>query len=196
MPTSKTITVLAKYAKPDHHLLVINKADAPFLVDLRLPEAYLNRHVVGSRNVPFNQLLLQKEALKQQEKMILLAEPEGLPQAEEAYLVLTALGFKQVFVLPNGLAACRTAKLAFTTLTDARVQAVSSWFNGLSRQEKIPMVAGIILMIVALFSGKRRGLVLGVGTTIFGFGVRHQLKTEQASSIGEWLLKKLLKKLG
>ena len=196
MPTSETITVLAKYAKPSHHLLVVNKADAPFFVDLRLPEAYLNRHVVGSQNVPFNQLLLQKDALKQQEKIILLAEPEALPQAEEAYLVLTALGFERVFVVPNGLAVCKMAKLPFTTLTDARVQAVSAWFNGLSGQEKIPMVAGIILMIVALFSGKRRGLVLGVGTTLFGFGVWHQLKKEQASSIGEWLLKRLLKKLG
>ena len=194
MPASETITVLAKYKKPEHHLLVLNKADAPFLIDLRPEESFLNKHVVGSVNIPFPKLLLHKDQLKTLEKVIILAEPEALPEAEEAYLVLTALGLKQVFVVPNGLAVCKMAKLSFTTLTDARVQAFSAWFTAMPKQEKVPAVAGVVFILLSLFSGKRRGLVFGVGSTLLGYGLRNQLKTEQASSVGQWVLKSLLKK--
>ena len=195
MPTSETITVLAKYKKPEHHLLVLNKSDAPFLIDLRPEESFLNKHVVGSANIPFPKLLSHKEQLKTLKKVIILAEPEALPESEEAYLVLTALGLNSVFVVPNGLAVCKMAKLSFTTLTDAHVQAFSAWFTAMPKQEKVPTVAGVVLILLSLFSGKRRGMVFGVGSTLLGYGLRNQLKTEQASSIGQWVLKRLLNKL-
>jgi rhodanese-related sulfurtransferase len=195
MPASETITVLAKYKKPEHHLLVLNKADAPFLIDLRPEESYLNKHVVGSVNIPFPTLLLHKDQLKNLDKVIILAEPKALAEAEEAYLVLTALGFKQVFVVPNGLVVCKMAKLSFTTLTDARVQAFSAWFTAMPKQEKVPTVAGVAFILLSLFAGKRKGIVFGVGSTLLGYGLRNQLKTEQASSVGQWVLKILLKKL-
>ncbi len=194
MSVSETITVLAKCAKPDHHLLVVNKADAPFLVDLRPEQAFVQRHVVGSHNIPFTTLLLHRETLQALEKILILAEPEALAQAEEAYLVLTALGFKQIFVVPNGLAVCKVGRLSFTTLTDARVQAFSLWFRALPREEKIPSVAGMLLILLSLVSGKRRGLVFGVGSSLLGFGLRNQLKADQASGIAQWILKRLLKK--
>jgi rhodanese-related sulfurtransferase len=194
MPTVETINVLAKYPKPNHHLLVLNKADAPFLIDLRPAEAYLNKHVVGSKNIPFTQLLLHVKALKTAEKVILLAEPTTLPQAEEAYLVLNALGLKQVFVVPNGLMVCKMAKLSFTTLADARIHALGTWFTALPKNEKIPTVAGLVFIILSFFSGKRRGLWFGMGSTCLGFGLRNQLKKEQARSVGQWVLKGLLNK--
>ena len=62
------------------------------------------------------------------------------------------------------------------------------------KQEKVPAVAGVVFILLSLFSGKRRGLVFGVGSTLLGYGLRNQLKTEQASSVGQWVLKSLLKK--
>jgi rhodanese-related sulfurtransferase len=194
MPTSETITILANYHKPEHHLLTLSKSDAPFLVDLRPNDDFLQKHVVGSKNIPFSALLLHRDALKSQEKIILLAEADTLPQAEEAYLVLTALGFKPVFIVPNGLNVCKIARLSFTTLADARVQAFSSWFKGLPQAEKIPTIGGFLLILFSLFSGKRRGFVFGMGSTLLGFGLRNQLKTEQASTVGQWMIKQLLKK--
>jgi rhodanese-related sulfurtransferase len=178
-----------------HHLLTVTKADAPFLVDLRVAEAFAKKAIMGSQNIPFETLLAHKTTLLQQPKILLLAESDTLAQAEEAYLILTALGAKQVSIIPNGFSVCKQAKLSVAYPANANVKAITGWFNTLTPAEKAPTLLGLALLLIALFSGKHKGLLLGISFTTLGFGLRNKIKADKAGSLLQWLVTLALKKV-
>lgn len=177
-----------------HHLLTVAKEDVPFLVDLRPPEAFARKSVMGSINVPFETLLTHKAMLLAQPKLLLLAENDTIQLAEEAYLILTALGAEQVFIVPNGFAACKQAKCAITYPSVANVKAITGWYNTLTPAEKMPTVLGALLLLLGLFGRKHKGLLFGVGSTMLGFGLRNKIKADKANSLMQWVVTLALKR--
>ena len=177
-----------------HHLLTVAKEDAQFLVDLRPPEAFARKSVMGSINVPFESLLTHKTMLLKQPKILLLAENDTLQLAEEAYLILTALGAEQVLVVPTGFTACKQAKCAITYPPVANVKAMTGWYNTLTPAEKMPTLLGGLLLLLGVFGGKNRGLLFGIGSTMLGFGLRNKIKADKANSLVQWVVALVLRR--
>lgn len=72
------------------------------LVDLREPEAFRRKHILGARNFPTAQLAASLSALRKDKPVLIYEASRGLA-VNRAIPVLAKAGFKDIYVLKDGL---------------------------------------------------------------------------------------------
>ncbi len=78
---------------------------APFVLDVRLPEAFAAGHIPGSRNVPVHEMARRPRDLPASKvaRVIVIAEPGKRGEAAASFLVL--MGWADVALLDGGMYA-------------------------------------------------------------------------------------------
>lgn len=74
------------------------------LIDLREPSDYRRKHILGARNIPYQQLKQSLGAIRK-DKPVLLYENERGQLATPAALYLKKQGYTDIFILAQGLNA-------------------------------------------------------------------------------------------
>ena len=88
---------------------LINRGAA--IIDVRPPEAYLQGHIVNSKNVPLPDLTNEPDTVKKKKDKILLTVDDNGVGARRAADLLRKAGYESAFSLQGGLAAWRTDNL-------------------------------------------------------------------------------------
>ncbi|MGT2949919.1 NADH dehydrogenase [Streptococcus cuniculi] len=74
------------------------------LIDLREPTEYRKKHIMGARNIPYQQLKQSLAALRK-DKPVLLYENDRGQLVTQAALYLKKQGFTDIYILSYGLNA-------------------------------------------------------------------------------------------
>lgn len=72
------------------------------LIDLREPSEYNRKHILGARNIPYQQLKISTAALRK-DKAVLLYENDRGQLVTPAALHLKKQGFNDIYILSYGL---------------------------------------------------------------------------------------------
>lgn len=95
---------------PTNAVLMMNREKA-VVVDVSEAEEFATGHVVGSRNIPVNQLEQRlAEVVKNKTVPLILVDPTGA-RAHRALGVAKSLGYDKAHALSGGLAAWKEANL-------------------------------------------------------------------------------------
>jgi rhodanese-related sulfurtransferase len=95
---------------PSHAVLLMNREKA-VVVDVSESEEFATGHVVGSKNIPVNQLEQRlAEVVKNKTVPLILVDPNGA-RAARAVGVAKGLGYEKAQALSGGLAAWKEANL-------------------------------------------------------------------------------------
>ncbi|MGT2715503.1 rhodanese-like domain-containing protein [Streptococcus respiraculi] len=74
------------------------------LIDVREPGEYHKKHIMGARNIPYQQLKQSLAALRK-DKPVLLYENDRGQLVTQAALLLKKQGFNEIYILSYGLNA-------------------------------------------------------------------------------------------
>lgn len=74
------------------------------LIDLRDPNEYRRKHIMGARNIPYEQLKQSLGAIRKG-KAVLLYENDRGQRVTSAALYLKKQGYKEIYILSYGLNA-------------------------------------------------------------------------------------------
>jgi rhodanese-related sulfurtransferase len=88
---------------------LINRGAA--IIDVRPPEAYLQGHIVNSKNIPLSNLSSEPDPVKKKKDKILLTVDDNGVGARRAADLLRKAGYESTFSLQGGLTAWRTDNL-------------------------------------------------------------------------------------
>ena len=95
---------------PSNAVLMMNREKA-VVVDVSETEEYAAGHVVGSKNIPVNELEKRlTEVVKNKTVPLILVDPTGA-RANRALAVAKSLGYDKAHALSGGLAAWKEANL-------------------------------------------------------------------------------------
>jgi hypothetical protein len=194
---------LAQPVSQEAYVSTVSWREASVLLDLEAPAHQGRPYVLGSWQIPLNQLLeaVTTGELKTAQRIIIMQPSKAPHQAEQAYKVLVALGVKAVFILQNPWQAITQAKLP---LGNESTYTIEQWWQrakGLSGwQQWVLGVLAVAVMITLLRNPKLLwGIVLG--TLLVWLGVWQQdqlldlvkqgLKTQKIKWV-QWVLKKWL----
>ncbi|TCD46733.1 rhodanese-like domain-containing protein [Streptococcus sp. X16XC17] len=72
------------------------------LVDLRTPDEFRRKHILGARNIPYEQLKQSLGALRK-DKPILIYENDRGQRVTPAAIYLKKQGYKDIYILSYGL---------------------------------------------------------------------------------------------
>ncbi|EHJ52893.1 rhodanese-like domain-containing protein [Streptococcus macacae] len=72
------------------------------IVDLRSASAFRQKHILGARNIPFEQLSNSLSALRKDKPILLYDNTRGQAVARSVVMLKKA-GYKDLYVLKNGL---------------------------------------------------------------------------------------------
>ncbi len=127
------------------------------IVDVRMPDEYLQEHVPGSRNIPLNRLPEYAERLGQRPEVILSCRSGR--RAEEARQLLETLGCPQAQVLDGGLLGWKAANKPTRSIK-----------SGFSIMQQVQIIAGGMVVIGTLIKPLWFvALIAGLGLMAAGF---------------------------
>ncbi|NQJ22264.1 rhodanese-like domain-containing protein [Streptococcus suis] len=72
------------------------------LIDLRDPSEFSRKHILGARNIPYQQLKMSTNALRK-DKPVLIYENDRGQLVTPAALYLKKQGFNEIYILSYGL---------------------------------------------------------------------------------------------
>ena len=93
------LIVLGMFGWMGYNYFLIRKGQ---LVDLRDPNEFHAKHILGARNIPSNQLKVSLSALRK-DKPVLLYENSRGSRVTNAALFLKKQGYKDIYILSYGL---------------------------------------------------------------------------------------------
>ncbi len=98
------ITGKEHYFDPNQLSEIIDQSDSDvLLIDIRTPDQFINYHIVGAINIPYQRILDKEyeEILDDDRTKILYSADEV--KSAEVWTILRQLGYENIFVLQGGL---------------------------------------------------------------------------------------------